>query len=97
MGRPSAARRAGGAYPQPVDDEEVIGRIDRLVAEEHRLERSHVGEALSEPELNRLRSIEVELDRCWDLLRLRRARRAAGGDPDTVESRPESVVEGYQQ
>jgi hypothetical protein len=39
----------------------------------------------------------VELDRCWDLLRQRRARRAAGQDPDEAEVRDESTVERYLQ
>jgi uncharacterized protein DUF2630 len=39
----------------------------------------------------------VELDRCWDLLRQRRARRDAGQDPDLAEARPERTVEGYLQ
>lgn len=80
-----------------MDDQELVGRIDRLVAEEHSLEQSHIGAALSEQESQRLRSIEVELDRCWDLLRQRRARRAAGEDPDEAQVRPVAVVEGYQQ
>jgi hypothetical protein len=40
---------------------------------------------------------EVTLDQCWDLLRQRRARRAAGQDPDDVAVRPEEVVEHYRQ
>jgi hypothetical protein len=38
-----------------------------------------------------------ELDQCWDLLRQRRARREMGQNPDEAQSRPERVVEGYQQ
>jgi len=33
----------------------------------------------------------------WDLLRRRRARRAAGLDPDTVEPRPQFQVSAYIQ
>jgi hypothetical protein len=44
-----------------------------------------------------LREIEITLDQCWDLLRQRRARRAAGQDPDDVAVRPEEVVEHYRQ
>ncbi|HEY8216998.1 MAG TPA: DUF2630 family protein [Acidimicrobiia bacterium] len=80
-----------------MDDQEIVRRIGELSDEEHRLERSHVGEGLSEDELDRLRQIEVALDQCWDLLRQRRARRKAGLDPDDVSARPEGVVEGYQQ
>lgn len=39
--------------------------------------------------------IEVALDRCWDLLRQRRARRAAGEDPSAAEARDAGTVESY--
>jgi len=80
-----------------MDDVEIVHRIDELAAEEHRLERSHAGEGLAEEELARLRAIETALDQCWDLLRQRRARRAAGLNPDAAEARPVPTVEGYQQ
>ena len=44
-----------------------------------------------------LRAVEVELDRCWDLLRQRRARRDAGGDPDDAQTRDAETVERYLQ
>jgi hypothetical protein len=80
-----------------MDDGAVLQRISELADEERTLEEAHVGEALPAEELERLRKIEVELDRCWDLLRQRRARRAAGQDPDWATERDESVVERYQQ
>jgi hypothetical protein len=80
-----------------MDDHQIVRRIDELADEEHRLERTHAGQGLAEEELTRLREIEVSLDQCWDLLRQRRARRAAGQDPDDAQVRPEGVVEGYQQ
>lgn len=80
-----------------MDDTTVLQRINALSREELRLEESHAGEALSREELGRLRSIEHELDQCWDLLRQRRARRSAGQDPDTANVRSETVVEGYLQ
>jgi hypothetical protein len=80
-----------------MDDEKLVEQIDTLVAEEHRLEQSHVGEGLSEEEAARMRSLEVALDQCWDLLRQRRARRNTGADPDDAEVRPPDVVERYQQ
>jgi hypothetical protein len=43
------------------------------------------------------RSARVDLDRCWDLLRQRRALRSAGGDPDEAAARDERTVEGYLQ
>lgn len=80
-----------------MDDLDIVERITRLSDEEHRLERAHEGEPLTGDELDRLRTVEVALDQCWDLLRQRRARRAAGRDPDGAEVRPGAVVEGYQQ
>jgi hypothetical protein len=80
-----------------VNDTEIVEQISRLAAEEHRLEEAHVGEGLSSEEAEQLRTLEVALDQCWDLLRQRRARRAAGQDPDDTEVRPASVVERYQQ
>ncbi|WP_300007287.1 DUF2630 family protein [Pseudonocardia sp.] len=78
-------------------DDDLHRRIDELVAEEHRLERAHVGTALSADERRRLDDIGVQLDRYWDLLRRRDARRRAGLDPDEATQRDASVVEGYQQ
>lgn len=80
-----------------MDDQELHRHINELVAEEHRLERAHIGQALSEDEQRRLRELGVELDRYWDLLRQRDARRRAGQDPDGAHERPASVVEGYRQ
>lgn len=80
-----------------MDDRQVVQRINDLVAEEHRLESGHAGREVSGDEEDRRRAIEVALDQCWDLLRQRRARRAAGQDPDDAAVRPEAVVERYQQ
>ena len=58
-----------------MDDADVIGRIDDLVAEEHALEgKARAGTGLSAEERTRLAELEVRLDQCWDLLRQRRAR-----------------------
>jgi hypothetical protein len=80
-----------------MDDVEIVRRIGQLADEERDLEKAHTGSGLSEENVARLRSVEVALDQCWDLLRQRRARRNAGQDPDATEVRPESVVEGYRQ
>ncbi len=80
------------------DDTDIIKQIDALVDEEHALERAHGdGNPLSKDERTRLHELEVQLDQLWDLLRQRRARRAAGLDPDDAETRDESTVEGYRQ
>jgi hypothetical protein len=81
-----------------MDDAEIVQRIGQLADEEHTLERSSkAGVGLSEDDAARLRRVEVALDQCWDLLRQRRARRAAGRDVDDAAVRPENVVEGYKQ
>ena len=80
-----------------MDDVEIVRRIGQLADEERALEQAHAGKGLSDEELDRLRSMEVALDQCWDLLRQRRARRSAGQDPDDAAVRPEGVVEGYRQ
>jgi hypothetical protein len=78
-------------------DEQLHDRIEKLVAEEHDL-YSKVGEGgLSSTEHNRLESIKVSLDQCWDLLRQRRALREAGQDPDAAAVREPEVVERYEQ
>jgi len=80
-----------------VDDQEIIARIGSLAEEEQRLEERHVGEGLSEDEVARLKSLEVTLDRMWDLLRQRRALRSAGRSPEEAALRSEGTVEGYRQ
>jgi hypothetical protein len=84
-----------------MSDESIAARIERLVDEEHELrhreEADHADVAALESDKERLRAVEVELDRCWDLLRRRRALRAAGGDPDAVEARDAETVERYLQ
>ncbi len=80
-----------------MDDHEIIARIGSLAEEEQRLEEQHVGEGLSEEEEARMRSLEVTLDRMWDLLRQRRALRSAGRSPDEATLRSEGTVEGYRQ
>jgi hypothetical protein len=84
-----------------MDDQSILSRIEALVAEEHALQNDEQGEATSEDALatdrERLDRVSVELDRCWDLLRQRRAKRAAGGDPDDAQARDEGTVEKYLQ
>jgi hypothetical protein len=78
-----------------VDDQDVIDRIEALAHEEHDLfDRESRGEA-STRERARLKEIEVQLDQLYDLLRQRRARRAAGLDPGEAVARDPDTVEGY--
>jgi Protein of unknown function (DUF2630) len=80
-----------------MDDPQIHGTIEQLVAEEHELwERESSGNA-SDGDRQRLQELKVSLDQCWDLLRQRRALREAGRDPDEASARPEEVVENYRQ
>jgi len=82
-------------------DESILDRIEALVAEEHRLHHREEDDAVDDAALaedrRRLDRVSVELDRCWDLLRQRRARRSAGSDPEGADVRDADTVEGYQQ
>ena len=80
-----------------MDDPQIHGTIEALVAEEHELWQRESAGAASEADLERLRELRVSLDQCWDLLRQRRALREAGLDPDTAAARDASVVESYEQ
>jgi hypothetical protein len=84
-----------------MSDESVAARIEQLVAEEHRLRSREQADssdvAALEEDRERLDSVELELDRCWDLLRQRRALRDAGGDPDDAQARDTETVERYLQ
>jgi hypothetical protein len=78
-----------------VEDQDVLSQINSLAAEEHKLYEQAGEEGLSDEEHERLKSIEVQLDQCWDLLHQRRARRRAGMDPDEAKVRDPQTVEGY--
>jgi hypothetical protein len=81
-----------------MDDKQILHRITELVDEEHQLRtRAQHGQVDSTEETTRLRSLEEELDQCWDLLRQRRAAREFGTDPEAAKARPTGEVEGYVQ
>ena len=84
-----------------MSDETIAARIENLVAEEHDLRNRKQADASDDDRLDadaqRLREVEIELDRCWDLLRQRRAIREAGGDPDDAHVRDADTVERYWQ
>jgi hypothetical protein len=78
-----------------MDDQQIVERINELAHQEHALwEVESRGEA-SDGERERLQELQVTLDQCWDLLHQRRARRAAGMDPDDASVRDAGQVEGY--
>ena len=84
-----------------MSDESIAARIERLVAEEHDLRADEQKDSPDpdalEADRERLRAVEVELDRCWDLLRQRRARSEFGLDPDDASARGADTVENYEQ
>jgi hypothetical protein len=84
-----------------MSDESLAARIERLVAEEHELRSREEADSANpdalEDERSRLSAVEVELDRCWDLLRQRRALRDAGADPGQATARDADTVERYLQ
>ena len=84
-----------------MSDESIAARIERLVNEEHELRQREQADSPNDDALaadrDRLDAVEVELDRCWDLLRQRRAQREFGGDPDDARIRSADTVEHYEQ
>jgi hypothetical protein len=83
-----------------MDDSAIRDRIEALEAEERRLrcEEAAIGERDADAlafDRERLRTIKIELDRLWDLLRQRSALRRAGQDPDGASLRDADTVEGY--
>lgn len=82
-----------------MQDQQILDQIKELVDAEHELRQQAArGEVDVADEQERMRSLEVALDRCWDLLRRRRALRDdAHADPAGAEDRGSATVEGYLQ
>ncbi len=79
-------------------DGDIFGPINALSdEEEHLWKHAGDGHGLTPEEHQRLEAIKVELDRAYDLLHQRAARRAAGLDPRDAEPRAATVVEHYEQ
>jgi Protein of unknown function (DUF2630) len=79
-------------------DGDIFGQINDLSDEEEQLwQHAGDGHGLTAEEHERLEAIKIQLDRCYDLLHQREARRAAGLDPREAEARPADTVERYQQ
>lgn len=78
-------------------DQQILNRITEMVEDERRLREALASGVIdTSTEQQRLGRLEQELDRCWDLLRQRRAKAEFGGNPDDAEVRPPSQVESYQ-
>jgi Protein of unknown function (DUF2630) len=80
-----------------MNDNAILSRIQQLVDEEHALLQLEAAGQLSDPQQARMQGLQESLDQCWDLLRQRRARRAAGLNPDEAQVRPVETVEHYLQ
>src|SRR4026207_997836 len=60
-----------------MDDSQIHGTIEQLVSEEHELWQLEAAGNASDDDRRKLEELKVSLDQCWDLLRQRRAVRAA--------------------
>jgi hypothetical protein len=80
-----------------MDDDQLLGRIHKLVEEEKRLRATASGHGLDDAGRDRLRRVEEGLDQAWDLLRQRRAREEFGRNPNAAHTRPAGEVESYLQ
>lgn len=80
------------------DDIDIFDRINALSREEEQLYAdAGTGDGIDDEARDRLRQINVELDRAYDLLHQRQAKRNAGEDPAEAQARPAEIVEGYEQ
>jgi hypothetical protein len=84
-----------------MDDTSLTDHIESLVEEEQQLLASERRDAADAEALaadrQRLERLSIELDRCWDLLRQRRALRDAGESPAAAHLRDANTVERYEQ
>ncbi|QBD79467.1 DUF2630 family protein [Ktedonosporobacter rubrisoli] len=80
-----------------MEDRTILHEIEKLVNEEHELMQKAEEGTLEGDKHERMKALEVNLDRCWDLLRQRRARRSAGLNPEDAKVRDEGTVEHYLQ
>lgn len=70
-------------------EQPILHQIHDLVAEERQLRSTHTGIGLNSAERSRLEAIERELDRCWDLLRHRRAEEEYDADATRSPDSPD--------
>ena len=73
-------------------DSERLGRRGKLIDEEHELYHRVEKGGLSTHAPERLRQLEVSLDRCWNPRGQRRVLREAGYDPGGATVRNEKIV-----
>lgn len=78
-----------------MNDSAIHGHIEKLIEEEHLLYEQSGERHLTQEERKRLDELGVQLDRYYDLLRQRRAKREFGENPDRAHMRSAQTVEGY--
>lgn len=78
-----------------MNDSTIHQHIEKLIAEEHQLYEQGDDRALTPQERKRLDELNVQLDRYFDLLRQRRAKREFGEDPNRAHMRSGETVENY--
>ena len=80
-----------------MNDREIMQRINQLVEQEHELLEAAGEHRAGDDHHERLRTLHLEQEQLWDLLRQRRALRRAGRDPDEARLRDPQTVERYLQ
>lgn len=77
-----------------MEDSTVLNHIKKLSDQEEHL---YTKGNLTDAEVSELHKMKVELDRCWDYLRQRRALREFGKNPNDANVRDSQTVENYKQ
>lgn len=69
-----------------MDEEEMLRKIGMLVNERHELQQKAQRFELEDGQRARIKDINTELDRAWDIVRRYRAQRAYGLKPGTAKA-----------
>ncbi len=69
-----------------MDEAEILHKIGMLVSERHELLQMAQRFELEDGQRARIKAINTELDRTWDILRRYRAQRAYGLKSDTAKA-----------
>ena len=79
-----------------MDDRPMVDRMNELAREEEQLwEQAGDGDGLSDSQRDRLETIRLQLDQCYDVLQQRGARRAAGMGPTDARRGSTDIVERH--
>ena len=80
-----------------VEDSDICKHIEKLVNEEYEILELSAQGGLDDEQRRRMQQIELYLDQCWDLLRQRRAKRAAGLEPGDARLHDPAIAEYFPQ